>query len=602
MVMNAPGKGLSGTVRFVMAVVVCVMMFATLLVLVLPLVESENVEHSVPVGTYFEYEYEQGVKNGKGAYAGYDEDTEGDGRYEVTQWGPEEARMSYSYTWSYDNNEGKKDSGGRDGDLSFNISSRYYTSSPIDLDDVEYQGIPYDSMCQWLWVPPDVKEGDVLHILNNDWTVTGTDVTIWSNLIPRRLIEVTVSGDAHRNDDYGNFDYDYTDRMYFDKDTGMFFAERYTEHDVGYWEGDGFGSGREYAEFDMYIDIDVTDSSYSVEINWGWFLGVYLSITFGTFLLVSLIVFVVYKVRWRTRIRVVDGLAEDLGDTTFQSSDRVTIRRIKKVEDLPHRRNNTSAYFGPFLEHWVEKALLAGDRVAVAVGSHYGLLGIAIYNKESKIGTVLSKNAELTEVLRKFIGCKDFFTEVRHKIRPNSDMRQDLTVMSRMSRVDYNAYNVFETQTVYRLDPIRPKRYDHKLVRPIADKDLPEVIGLARKIFKERSKKWVSSCMGAGDLGFVAEQDGRIVGFGFACVCEEHGRLHTLGVDPEYRGKGIAKELHRARLEAMRRMGVEDVIDEIADWNLASVRVSTMNGFKPIGKIYVETIRTKRIKKNLVRR
>jgi RimJ/RimL family protein N-acetyltransferase len=94
----------------------------------------------------------------------------------------------------------------------------------------------------------------------------------------------------------------------------------------------------------------------------------------------------------------------------------------------------------------------------------------------------------------------------------------------------------------------------------------------------------------------------RIVGFGFACVCGDHGRLHTLGVAKEYRGMGIAKELHCARLEAMRHMGVTKVTDEIADWNLASIRISTISGFKPVGKMYVETVRTKRIKKNIIRR
>ena len=49
-------------------------------------------------------------------------------------------------------------------------------------------------------------------------------------------------------------------------------------------------------------------------------------------------------------------------------------------------------------------------------------------------------------------------------------------------------------------------------------------------------------------------------------------------------------------------MGVTKVVDEIADWNLASIRISTISGFKPVGKMYVETVRTKRIKKNIIRR
>jgi ribosomal protein S18 acetylase RimI-like enzyme len=132
--------------------------------------------------------------------------------------------------------------------------------------------------------------------------------------------------------------------------------------------------------------------------------------------------------------------------------------------------------------------------------------------------------------------------------------------------------------------------------------DLPEVAALARRVYRSRARRWMRACLRSGDLCYVAVADGRIVGFGMACLEGTHGRLHTLGVDPAYRGRGIAKQLHRARLEAMRRMGATDVIDEIADWNLASIRISTLSGFKPVGKVYVETVRRKRIRKNIVRR
>jgi GNAT superfamily N-acetyltransferase len=174
--------------------------------------------------------------------------------------------------------------------------------------------------------------------------------------------------------------------------------------------------------------------------------------------------------------------------------------------------------------------------------------------------------------------------------------------MNRLGKVQNAAYNVFETHNVYRLEPIPEVAFDAALVRPMKEGDLREVAALAKRVYRSRARKWIRACLRSGDLCYVAVADGRIVGFGMACMEGTHGRLHTLGVDPAYRGGGIAKQLHRARLEAMRRMGATDVIDEIADWNLASIRISTLSGFRPAGKVYVETIRRRRIKKNIVRR
>ena len=277
-------------------------------------------------------------------------------------------------------------------------------------------------------------------------------------------------------------------------------------------------------------------------------------------------------------------------------------RRVWKMKDFPHLNNNATEYFEPFLEHWAQKALLAKDRVAVAVSETHGLVGFALYNREAKIGTVLCKNTEVNETLRAFIGCKDFFSETKHYVRPTASMRRDKSLMRKLERVQNKAYNIFETHKVYEVSDIKKSTYDTNLVRPMTREDLHEVAALAKKVFKGKGKRWIRASLRSGDLGYVARVDNMIVGFGFADVCGSYGRLHTLGVAKEYRGRGMAKELHTARLEAMRLLGVTIVVDEIADWNLASIRISLLSGFKPVGRMYVETIRTKRIKKNFIRR
>lgn len=547
------------------------------------------------VDTFFEYEYVQWVDSCSGIYEGYTERTEAKGKYDVISWGPDEVSMTVVRSWTYSNNEGERDSGRFEGDFSFSLATRKYTSPEIDLDDPLYTSQPASTLSQWLWIPPGIGQGESISILDQNWTVTKKDATLWSKWIPRKVTEVTVRGSYFRDDDYGDFDYTYTDRLYYEKDSGMFFAERYEEWDEGLWHN-------QWAKFRYVIEIDVVRSSYDVEIDWLTMIFTYTSIAFLTIAISWGIGYMIYRGRWRTRKHDISLFVKDSSGYVALTKEKIVFRRVWKMKDYPHLDNNATDNFEPFLEHWTEKALLAKDRVAVAVSERYGLVGFALYNKEAKIGTILCKNTETTETLRSFVGCKDFFSEERHLIKPTKEMRKDRTLMKELKKVRNEAYNVFETHSVYELSTLEPVSYDTKLVRPIRTEDLPQVTALAKKIFRGRAKRWMAACVNSGDLGYVAVADGLIVGFGFACVSGSHGRLHTLGVAKEYRGRGIGKELHLARLEAMRLMGVTRVIDEIADWNLASKRISTLSGFKRIGDMYVETTRTKRIKKNIIRR
>jgi GNAT superfamily N-acetyltransferase len=545
--------------------------------------------------TFFEYDYFQKVDSGSGAYSGYDEETNGKGRYEVVSWGPDEVDMIYSYGWDYWNDEGLRLSGGRSGNFSFSLSTRLYTSPTIDLDDPEYEALPANTLGQWVWISPDVEVGDRIHILDDNWTVTDKDKTLWSKWVSKKVIEVEVKGYWSRNDDYGVFDFSYTDRLYFEKQSGMFVAERYEEWDSGFWQGDA-------ARFRYVVEMDVTESSYEVEIDWFTLITKYTCDSLLIAFLVGGFIYLIYRGRWMRRNFTIKDIQEFGGSTKPGSGVTVKFRRVWKMTDYPHRENNATDYFGPFLEHWAEKALLAKDRVSVATTRLHGLVGFGLYNKEAKIGTILCKNTQMTETLRSFTGSKDFFTESRHIVKPDKWMKKNSTLMAQMRKTKNEAYNIFETHTVYELPVMKPIVYDTNLVRPMTARDLRKVASLARKIYRSKARRWIKACYNSGDLSYVATLNGTIVGFGFACVSGEYGRLHTLGVAKEHRGKGIGKELHLARLNAMQLMGVTRVIDEIADWNLASIRISTLSGFKPIGKMYVETVRTKRIKKNIIRR
>jgi GNAT superfamily N-acetyltransferase len=335
-----------------------------------------------------------------------------------------------------------------------------------------------------------------------------------------------------------------------------------------------------------------------------WKEGVF-TYSFWTFIVVAIlgtVFWVSRRARWMTRTNSLHTERMRESGGIRSSAESVRVRRVRSIDDLPHIKNQATVNFEPFLTHMIEKTLAADGRVALATTMFDDLVGVGLYNREAKVGTIFAKSTEVTETLRKYLGAKDFFSEHKHRITVRSNYYMSTSDKQKLASVDNAAFNVFETHKVYKLSGIPPTTYDPSLVRPMTDGDIGDVIALAKTVYKAPSKKWIRAALECGDLGYVAEVNGRIVGFGFACVCGDDGRLHTLGVHPDHRGKGIAKELHRARLEAMRRLGVTTVIDEIADWNLASIRISTLSGFSPVGKMWVETVRTSRVKKNIVRR
>jgi len=65
-----------------------------------------------------------------------------------------------------------------------------------------------------------------------------------------------------------------------------------------------------------------------------------------------------------------------------------------------------------------------------------------------------------------------------------------------------------------------------------------------------------------------------------------HGdaQLLNVAVDPAAQGRGIAKVLVRAGLEAMSRQGVPEVRLEVRPWNTAAVKVYERTGWREVGR------------------
>jgi ribosomal protein S18 acetylase RimI-like enzyme len=105
-----------------------------------------------------------------------------------------------------------------------------------------------------------------------------------------------------------------------------------------------------------------------------------------------------------------------------------------------------------------------------------------------------------------------------------------------------------------------------------------------------RYEGWFTSMAGTSEGAFfVAEQDGRIVGFVFGQIQEEYkmyrlnryGMLHDLWVEPAYRRRGAAKALIRAVLDRFRQAGVTQARLDSGAGNEAAQRLFAACGFRP---------------------
>jgi len=519
-------------------------------------------------GDIFEYEYTQEVDDGSGGYYGWWEKTVSHGRYYVTSVSDGKVEMTALYGWYYDASDSPKTPVHYVAEnFSYSAETRHYVYG-YDLD-VDYGPDP----SVWFWVPTGMSVGQQVHILNSTFTVESTDATVWSDWLPKRAIMLVERGSGMRDDVYGQMSYTYTDRYYMDKDTGYIIAERYTEHDTGWWAGHS-------SSFDWTEKYDITSSSYRIPIDWIT-LTVTVLIIAGIFLLMG---GGIYAVRWRSR--------------TLTTPKKVKVYRIRKMAKYPHLPNKATINFEPFLEDFADKALRSGGRVAVAT-SHDGLEGLAIYHKDAKVGAIFCKDYDINDPLRRFVGAKDFFSEIRHQVKESyiEELRNTVAV-----NVGHDAYNTFETSRVLGLSQLPDTGYDSANLRLMALTDMDEVAAIAKKVYKVRARRWMRSLVDTGDIGVVATVNGKVVGFAFATVIDDAARFHTLTVSPEMRGQGLAKELMRARLHFAKSLGVKNIILEIADWNLPSISVSTSFGFRNIGNMYVETTRIRRMKKNIVRR
>jgi L-amino acid N-acyltransferase YncA len=554
-----------------------------------------------PEGAWFEYAASRHVGEGTGPYAGYSDDTTSTGRYEVSEVGGDLAKVRATYRWKFASNTGETDGGSEDRNASFATNDRHYLVQ-LDLDDDEYAGVDPTELEVWFWIPPDSPNGASLGILGQPCIVDGP---VTEAGIPAGAIGVTCTTTGHRSDSYGEFATNGVDRFFFDAVSGLVVAERYEEHDVGSFRG-------EPATFTRTDRLDLTSASYAagapvaapsgqdgpsegeVQAIAGLVVAAFGLVFSAIGTLASMFAaFVTSACGFVATMVAVAGMVW-LTIRLFQPPSKVRSARhggdvllhpVASATDVARAGEaaEASPRFGPFLEDFANKAVLAGGKAFVATRNG-ALVGFACTDPETGLATVLAPCPDVASGLVRWTGASEWFSDVRH------------------TRGEKPIHNVLATYRVLELPVIPDLPYDRALVTRATDADRADVAALATAVYGTPAARWVESTFASGDLVYVARVDGELAGFAFATQAGDHGRLHGLSVASKHRDRGIGGELVRARLSALATLGVTDVISEIAETNLASLHVAKGLGFEDRGPMWVETSRSERVSRQVVRR
>ena len=120
------------------------------------------------------------------------------------------------------------------------------------------------------------------------------------------------------------------------------------------------------------------------------------------------------------------------------------------------------------------------------------------------------------------------------------------------------------------------------VVRKMNEKDLDAVVAIDTKVLgKSRWDYWLGKMSLAEErlpiASLVAEADGKVVGFilgdasGYEYdVPENIGWIDTIGVDPDYQKRGVARMLMKEMIANLKKVGVDTVYTMVnwRDWNL----------------------------------
>ncbi|MFX0059051.1 MAG: GNAT family N-acetyltransferase [Candidatus Hodarchaeota archaeon] len=523
----------------------------------------------------FNYVYNWNLRGIDGWYEGYKEFFKSNGHYTVDFSGNvatvnaevdwkfisrlfgyvEESYGSYeTYTFSYSLTDGS-----------------YLSGTDQDYDT--------SGMNVWFHIPQGLSASQY-SLLNSSYIKLGSGIIWVGHLMPFTGIKLHDSGEYFRDDIYGEFDATYTVDNYFTQ-KGHLIGEIYNEHDVGYDFETGY-----YSEFLISSYVFITSASYLRPFNFAiYFMAYWFHILF--FLVLFYVVYEHY--RWKPII-----LAK-----TPPSETIIIEKKLPRNLEF-----NIKSAYSVLIPTFLVRGRSYG-KLIVTAHTQEEIKGIGFIERNGKVGTFYGTYAE---VMIQYAKVKYAFTEINR--------------VSGFKLIE--KYDVFQIENLQYID----LNYDASLIKPVTNQDLPELIRMiAYEDYgkaKKKYAKWVLKAV-ENDIALIATASPRenwtrdimsdihkrrypkpqillsdiIIGMGFATPGKNTGWLYGLYVHPAFRNQGIGSTLVKARLSALKEMGCDKAITEIAEWNGPAKKIYNEFDAQIIGDI---NLLGKRMPKVRVRR
>ncbi len=155
--------------------------------------------------------------------------------------------------------------------------------------------------------------------------------------------------------------------------------------------------------------------------------------------------------------------------------------------------------------------------------------------------------------------------------------------------IEHRAATVIDDLEVWAVDltPDRPAPPLRHRLRAAEPRDREAITRVTASVSGPNEPKWIRPLEESGATGWVAEWEGRIVGVGWAERVGERGRVHSVMVEPRFRGLGLGSDLLEARLRWLTSLGARRAISEISVSNVASRRAAMRSGMRPVSPMYL---------------
>ncbi|MCB1761308.1 MAG: ribosomal protein S18-alanine N-acetyltransferase [Gammaproteobacteria bacterium] len=119
---------------------------------------------------------------------------------------------------------------------------------------------------------------------------------------------------------------------------------------------------------------------------------------------------------------------------------------------------------------------------------------------------------------------------------------------------------------------------------PMQQDDLAEVVGLELRCYPfPWSEGIFRDCLDVGYNCWIYRQRQRLVGYGVMSVAAGEAHILNICIDPDLRGRGLARRMLERLLNLARQHRADSVFLEVRASNTAAQRLYTGLGFNEIG-------------------